>query len=460
MTLMAAILLFIFFVLFLLYFLQLNPHMVTVYYLPEESLTHSVALIVIGCILIGLIIGLALHLYTTITHWAKHWNRDRSEKKQREIGAVYRQGVGRLLSGDLKKARVLLQKALDRDPARAETQIAIASLCSQEGNPAEGLKLLAKAREKDSKNREVLFKTAAIQEQIGDDDSAIESYGELIALEKDNRKALRCLRDIFIKQGRWQEALDSQSQVLKAGPGANRVAEEKELQLCLRYEVARQSIADGKPEYAKSELKDILRQNENFAPAQVSMGDAHVALGYVDDAVQVWQQGYKKLGKGVFLQRLEDFFMDREDPSSLLNFFRGEVLEQGNDLMFRLFYGKLCLRLEMVDEALEQLQAVESSGVESSQLHLLLAEAYRRRKSVDDAINEYQKALGVTNKLSLSYVCDACQTPSAEWNSRCPACGAWGASSVVDRELIVQAKPLEIDNMVIYHGERKEWNQA
>ena len=195
MTFMAVILLFIFFVLFFLYFWGLNPHMITIFYLPEQSLTHPAAMVVIACIIIGLILGFGAHIYSTLAHLVKHWSRDRSEKKQHEISVIYREGVGRLLSGDLKKARVLLSKALDRDPKRVDTLIAMASLASQEGNPTEGLELLHKASEIDPKGMEVLFKTAAIQEETGKDEDAMETYRKLTAIEKDNRKALRNLHD-------------------------------------------------------------------------------------------------------------------------------------------------------------------------------------------------------------------------------------------------------------------------
>jgi lipopolysaccharide biosynthesis regulator YciM len=460
MTFMAVILLFIFFVLFFLYFWGLNPQMVTIFYLPEQSLTHPAAIIVISCILIGLILGFGAHIYSSATHWVKHWNQDRTEKKQREIGAIYREGVGRLLSGDLKKARGLLKKALDRDPKRVDTLIALASLASQEGNPAEGLELLRKASDIEPNSMEVLFKTAAILEEIGKDEEAMAAYQSLISQEKDNRKALRHLRDLYIKHNRWQEALEIQRQVLKAGPGASRVAEEKELLLYLRYEVARQAISDNSPTEAKSELKDILRQKADFTPAQVSLGDAYVAMNRGDDAVKTWQEGYRSQAKSVFLERLETYFMMREDPSSLLNFFRSQVLERGDDLMFRLFYGKLCLRLEMIDEAKEQLEAVESSGVDSSQLHLLLAETYRRCREPEQAINEYQKALGISKRLHLNFVCEKCQHISSEWNSRCPSCGEWNTTSLADRKVIQEARPLALDKMIIHHGEQKEWQGA
>jgi len=457
MTFMAAILLFILFVLFFLYFWGLNPHMIPIFYLPEQSLTHPVAIVVIACIVLGLALGFTIHAYSTVTHLFKNWNRDRVEKKQREISAIYREGVARLLSGDLKKAHALLNKALDRDPKRVDTLIALASLASQEGTPEEGLEQLRKAGEIDPKSLEVLFKTASILEETGKDEEAMETYRKLTSLDKDNRKALRGLRDLYIKQNNWTEALEIQRQVLKAGPGANKVADEKNLLLYLRYEVARQSLNEGKTDEAKSELKDILRQEADFAPAQVTLGDVYAASNRGDDAVKTWQEGYKKLGKGIFLERLEDYYMEREDPSSLLTFFRGQVLEQGDDLIFRLFYGKLCLRLEMVDEAKEQLQAIESSGVETSQVHVLLAETYRRCQQLEEAIKEYKKALGISRRLHLNYVCENCQQTSTEWDSRCPSCGKWNTSSLVDRKLIKDAKPLAIDQMVIHHGERKEW---
>ena len=68
------------------------------------------------------------------------------------MAAIYREGVGRLLSGDIKKAHSLLQKALDRDPSRVEAYIAMANVHMQEGEPQEGINLLRKARGIDPKS--------------------------------------------------------------------------------------------------------------------------------------------------------------------------------------------------------------------------------------------------------------------------------------------------------------------
>lgn len=457
MTFMAFMLLIILFGVFFLFFWNLNPHDVTIHLLGNQEVTYPVAFVVIGGILIGMLLGVAAYVYNTVANWWLNWKQERTEKLNREIGAIYREGVDCLLSGDLKKARTLLQKALERDPQRVETYIALANLTSQEGNPAGGLTQLRKARELDPQSREVLFKTAALQEELGQDEGAIATYQELVSLERDNRKALRSLRDLYVKHGRWKEALDAQRAIFKAGPDTSGIAQEKEKLFFLRYEVARLALQESAIDLAKSEFRDLIRQVPEFTPASVSLGDACVAQGRGEEAIKTWQDAYLAQGKSIFLSRLEDYFMTREDPSPLLSFYRKTILERSHDLMARLFYGKLCLRLEMVEEALDQFQAIEGSGLEARQVHLLLAETHRRRNRLTDAIAEYQKALGIGQRLSLSYSCDACHATIQEWDSRCPACGQWGTITLVDRQALLAARPLDLDRMVIHHGEHKEW---
>jgi hypothetical protein len=49
---------------------------------------------------------------------------------------------------------------------------------------------------------------------------------------------------------------------------------------------------------------------------------------------------------------------------------------------------------------------------------------------------------------------------TSEWKSRCPACGEWDTSSLIDRKLFQKARSLELDKMIIHHGEQKEWQGA
>ena len=123
---------FIIFAFCFLYFWGINPGDITVFMTEDFSVTFPTPIILISTILIGLLLGNGVHIFSLIGHSLSHWRRERKEKKNQEVGSIYREGVGRLLSGDIKKAHTLLQKALDKDPTRIEAYIALASTYMQE----------------------------------------------------------------------------------------------------------------------------------------------------------------------------------------------------------------------------------------------------------------------------------------------------------------------------------------
>lgn len=452
MTLMAFLLLIILFLVAFLYFSGLNPQEVTIYYLPDQSITFSVGIIVIGCVLVGLIIGYLIHIYSTVNHLFGHWKKERVEKKSREVSTLYREGVARFLSGDLKKARTLLQTARDRDPSRVDILIALANVHLQEGEAQEGVKLLLNARTLAPRSTEVLFKLADAYEEERNPEEALRTYDEILLLERDNRKALRGKRTLHIAAGQWRDALELQKRIVKTCAGTDYVEEENALILFLRYEVARLAVEEGEVEQGKSELKQIIREAPDFTPARVSLGDALRAQNRFEEACRTWQEGYQAQERSIFLSRLEDLAMETETPSALLAFYRSALMDRGSDLMLRLFFGKLCLRLEMVDEAMEHLSEVESAGVDIPQLHLLLAEVHRRRDRIEEAVQSYRRALKVGQRLQLGYLCDACQAPSPEWKGSCPECGTWGSLTLDGRRDLRASRPLEM--LEIHHGER------
>lgn len=462
MTILSFLLLAILFMTWFIYFSGLNPQMVTIFYYPGESITSSLAIIAVGCILVGVLIGFVLYLVSALRQMVKNWKADREERRNREVISIYREGVSRLLSGDMKKARLHLQRALDRDPARIETYLALANVQVQENELEAAVALLGRARNVDPRSLEVLFKLASVYESLQRWDEAAQTYREILGKAENNRKALRALRDLRMRAGEWKESFELQKKILKVSEGTTRQQEEERQMLALRYEVACLGLsADEKElEGAKVALREIVEDAPDFLPGHVSLGDALRRLGAPLEASSVWEEGYRRLGRGIFLERLEALFLDEGDPATLLGFYRDIVREKSNDLMLRFFYGKLCLRLEMIEEGLEQLQIVESAGVDSQQIHLLLAEAHSRRGRYDIAIAQYKKALGVTSRLAIGYACDLCEEETPEWQSRCPACGEWGSLSVVGRKSLYGAMKEMIHLREIHHGEREAWGSV
>lgn len=446
-------LIFIVFALGFLYFWGINPGEVTVFLTSEQSFTLPTAIMLICILLIGLMLGNGVHIFSALSQSMKNWRGGRRLKKVEEVGSIYRSGVGRLLSGDLKKARTLLKKALDRDPKRVDGHLALASVAEQEGNTQEAIDLLQNARKIDPKGLEILFKLAGIFREAGRREEAMGVYKELLANDAENRKAMRALRDLQVELGSWQEALTLQKKIVKATSSGPRVDAEKKIFLQLRYEVARSALDKGEAEQAVDACRDLIKHNAGFTPARVTLGDAYRHLKRDTDAARVFQDGYKALQKSIFLSRLEDLYIGAEDPAALLSFYSSQMQEDSSDLLLKLYLGRLCLRLEMVDEALQHLIDLETTGIDFPQLHLLLAEAHRRRNKVDQAVVEYQRALGIDSHLSLGFVCEKCNARHDEWLSRCTNCKAWDTLVLPERKQIQDAKPVDAPK-AIPHGQR------
>lgn len=443
---------FVFFALFFLYFWGLNPGDITVFLTSDQSFTFPTPIFLVAAVLVGLLLGNGLHLLSLFGRSLASWRGSRKQKRQNEIVSLYRNGVGRLLSGDLKKARTLLQKALDRDAKRTDILLALANVAEQEGNLPQAVEYLLKARDLEPKGIEVLFKLAAVNRADNHLDDAMEGYRSLLSIDNENRKALRALRDLHLERNEWDEALALQKRILKAA-GGNKLEAEKQQLAQIRYEIAQRDLEQGATDHAIKAFEELKREKGVATPTQVSLGDAYVKKGQILKAAEVYQAGYLAEKRSIFLARLEDCYMQAEDPSALLNFYRNQLLSNGDDLLLRLYFGRFCLRIEMVDEAIEQLHAVESSGVDLPQLHLLLAEANRRRKQTDEALNEYRLALKVDTRLLLGFVCSACGTPSENWQSRCAKCGAFDTLGLPERQQMLQARPHL--QKAIPHGQRE-----
>lgn len=445
---------FIFFAAGFLYFWGINPGEITVFFTNEQSFTLPVAITLVCAVLLGLLLGNGVHMLSAFASSFGNWRGGRRTKKAEEIGTIYRSGVGRLLSGDLKKARTLLKKALDRDPKRVDSHLALASVELQEGNQAEAIELLQQARKLDPQGLEILFKLAATYTEAGRCEEAMLVYKELLANDADNRKAMRALRDLLIELGDLQEALTLQKRIVKsAASGPKADAEKHQLRL-LRYELARVALEKGEFDQAVDACRDLIKQDAGFTPARVTLGDGYRKLGRDAEAVKVYQEGYKALKKSVFLSRLEDLYIGAEDPAALLSFYRSRMQEDSGDLLLKLYLGRLCLRLEMVDEAFQHLTDLETTGIDFPQLHLLLAEAHRRRQKIDQAVVEYQRALSIDNQLSLGFVCEGCGAKHEEWLSSCAECKAWDSLVLPERKQIQDAKPVE-GPKAIPHGQRE-----
>jgi lipopolysaccharide biosynthesis regulator YciM len=183
-----------------------------------------------------------------------------------------------------------------------------------------------------------------------------------------------------------------------------------------------------------------VKADPTFRPGQVALGDLLYAQGDSEAAAEVWHGAFQQSGDVIFLQRLEAMYLGEADPGKILALYRQAVAQAPDDLRLRLFYGRLCLRLEMIEEALDALRYVEAVGVDTHDLHVLLAEAHRRRERYEESVDEFKRALGLGGRVDIPYVCDRCLSDSPVWAARCPSCGSWDSLEIRGRAELEQAR--------------------
>ncbi|MEO8502877.1 MAG: tetratricopeptide repeat protein [Acidobacteriota bacterium] len=178
---------------------------------------------------------------------------------------------------------------------------------------------------------------------------------------------------------------------------------------------------------AATRFRELLAREPRFIPAAIMLGEAELLRGDEDAALHEWRQGYDSTGSPVFLQRIEDHFIEREEPARAIETLRGLISTVTNDTLPRFYLGRLYYRLEMHGEALRELEAVGDRILTSPTYHYLVARIHERRGEMRRAVEGYLTCIRQLGLDRADYLCKVCRTRSAEWNDRCDGCGSWNS---------------------------------
>jgi lipopolysaccharide biosynthesis regulator YciM len=268
-------------------------------------------------------------------------------------------------------------------------------------------------------------------------DEAIRVLNRAIGLDEGDLRALKSLRQIYLDSRRWEEAIRTQRSILKFIKGKQAEEEETLFYLGLKYERARDLLNRGGEqnlENALKEAKEIIRERKVFQPGFVLLGDIYLQKGRWATAGNVWGKSFTRFKSIVFILRLEELYLSREDPSTLLRIYQRVLKHDPENWVLAFFYAKLCLRLEMLDEALEEINEISLRVKDFQALHRLLAEIYLHKKDFSRAAQEFEKTFELSGTSYLSFFCTTCERESKEWIAYCPQCHQWSTYTIKEAE--------------------------
>lgn len=415
---------FLFFVLAFGYLSYHNPAQVSFYLSGSNQYQLSVVQLVFISFFLGGFLVFISYMAYDLQKALEKWRIRRREKKRGVIKELYQQGMDALQKGESDKARDFLTRYIEKDPANVEAHIQLAGIFSREDNHGDAIKVLSKARLMEPNHVSLLFNLAREFKRAQKLDDAINTLENIIDINPSNIEALKELRSIYRAVKRWEDASEVQKEIIRyTTKDRKKNDDEVKILLGFKYEYGNRLLEEGEVEKAEKVFKEMIKQDKGFLPSYIGLGDAYYKEGKLDEAGSTWENAFATSGEIVFLHRLEDMFLREEQPDRILDGYRNILAERPDDLTIRFFFGKLCLRLEMVEEALDQLIRVEASGADFPQIHLLLAEAYRRRERYEDSVQEFQKALSYKKKMVIPFVCSSCGKEYTKWSGCCPSCG-------------------------------------
>jgi predicted Zn-dependent protease len=353
----------------------------------------------------------------------------RESRAEESLDQTYRRAVDLLEDGQVSRAARELEVVLAARPDEFSALLAYGAALRTLGSPAEAIRTHQRAAETYPRSVAVQYALAADFDASGDRGTGDEIRNRI--LREFPGRGLAVLRDRrqrAIDAGDWRHANRVQDEIdalLESVGETHRHA--PEIRQGLVYQRAVALLEEERPEDAIEVLGGLVEQVPAFVAARVLLGEARLLQGRADEAVQVWREGFEATGSPTFLLRIEDHFIENEDPQRAIDTLRELIAGRADDLLARFFLGRLYYRLEMHDDAWRTLAPLEDRLGSSPTFHFLLGRIHERRGEIARAAERFQKSARLLGVRNAEFACRSCGRRYGEWMDRCEACGAWSS---------------------------------
>jgi len=380
--------------------------------------------------------------------------RDRRLSRQaKSLRGSFRRGIDYRADGHWGKAASEFEALQTEQPEDFGTLLYYGEALRELGRVDEAIEVHRRLSVLYPQGVAVLYQLAKDYEAQGDDEIASQIHERLLRdFPGQGLRILRQRRDEallgkkFALAGELQERVDA---MLDDGGGRPTEAE-IEIRRGLYYEAAVTALAEERHAAALAACDVLVEKTPDFVPARILRGEALLAKGARAKAVEAWRQGFLGTGRPVFLQRIEDYFIEGEDPLQAIETMQGIISESTSDLLPRFFLGRLYYRLEMHDEAHRVLSVLEGRVRNSPTYHYLMGRIQERRGDAQQALSAYRVALQESGIRRAEYVCSSCGVRRDDWADRCESCGSWNGLELDFEEEQVSPEALGIHERPVW----------
>ncbi|VAW35758.1 hypothetical protein MNBD_DELTA02-1183 [hydrothermal vent metagenome] len=422
------------------YLNTVNPYEITISLYKGYTYTLPVTVIIFAGFILGVVLMVFNSFIVDIKRAVSDFKARRRVKARENFEKKFRKGSLALARGDAKGAVKVLEEAYlsdAEDPElRKELVMKLARACSEQEKFVRATEILENMMRRIGDDIELLFVLVDVSKSSGEVARQERYLREIIRLDGSNARALSDLIEIMVMDGNFKEAVNLQRTIVSNLPkprkgGRQSVIDEENNRLVgLLFDAATVALDAGDPSLAATYSEQAISIDRGFVPAHFMLGDIEIKNGKPDEAVRRWKKAYSSTKSPFFLMRLEDIYLGRTMPDEALALYADALKDAPGNVELRLLMARLHLRLEMIDPAIDDLEALAMEGHESFYRRVLLSEAYQRRNQTEKARELLQSAIALDSDLTPPFTCSKCGFSRSEWFGRCPDCASWNSCSV------------------------------
>ena len=423
------------FLVFYFYIAHLNPENVKFYYGGARPIELSLAEFIIASFCLGVIISIIVSFFYDLKTAVTSWMAKRAQRRSEEYLELLEKAKHYDLKGDREKAIEHLDRLARRNPGREETYIALSDIYVSMEDYDKARETLDLAEASLGKVESILFKKVRLNMKARDYARNEALLKDILRINESSLDALRLLRELYIWKKDWDGAYDVEKKIRRYV----KTEEEAKRLIGIRYQKAVGLFNNQfqlNAETIVEELKEIISEDKRFIPAYILLGETYKKTGKPNEAGRIYGRGYTKTGHIEFLLRMEDLYIDRGDPEVILKIYRRVLDVSPDDHLISFLYARLCLRLEMIDEAIDTLNALMAEGEDFKGLHRAMAEAYVHRGELENAVQEFKNAFPMDESVYIPFVCTKCNSLKEKWSDYCESCYSWNTINVKKEDFL------------------------
>ncbi|MDI6801019.1 MAG: tetratricopeptide repeat protein [Thermodesulfovibrionales bacterium] len=381
--------------------------------------------VIIFSTFIGALIVLSLFCVRDMKRTIDSLQYQKRQKRGTKIQESYSKALNAILGNKEEDAKEALNDILKEDPEHIEALLRFGDIYLKTGDNKTAFNYYKKARDINPLNLQVLLSLEAVLGNMQMYDDALKYAEDILDLDSENLTALYRKRSILERIGKWDDLLSIQKNIIKLVHSESDKQKEERRLFGYKYEYARTSMENREIEKAEKAFRTILKMDNGFIPAHLGLAEVILIKGDIEEAINLLEKAFEQLNSIIILARFEDLLIGVGEPGRLIRFYKNAVAKKPQDNGLRFLLGKLYYRLEMVDDAMEILNSIDTGAFSTIELYGLKGTLYWKRNQIPKALEEFKKACDIKQALRIPYCCSNCGFESVEWSGRCAQCKEW-----------------------------------